>query len=122
MRSMLLVAALAATMLAGCTDPATPEYTTPSMDDQERYVIPVGPDGQNIFGIKYAKVPVGSTVVWVSDGGAEPHNVKSDDGLFESTISADPWEFEYTFTDAGTFAYHCLPHVGVGMTGEVLVE
>jgi plastocyanin len=121
MKSLFLIAILAAVALSGCTEP-TIEYTTPDMDDQGRYVIPVDPDGTNVFGIKYAKVPVGATVVWTFEGGPEPHNVKADDASFDSEISNDAWEFEHTFDTAGTFGYFCVPHQSVGMNAEILVE
>ncbi len=121
MKALLVAALVAAVAFAGCTG-ETSKYTTPEMDDQGRYVIEVGPDGLNTFAIRFAKVPVGATVVWTYAGGAEPHNVKADDGSFENPISADAWEFEHTFTEAGTYGYHCVPHQSVGMVGEILVE
>lgn len=121
MKALLVTALIAAVALAGCTD-GDSKYTVPEQDDQGRYVIPVGPDGQNVFGIRYAKVPVGATVVWVNEGEGEPHNVEATDGRFSSEISKDAWEFEWTFDEAETFTYFCLPHQSVGMAGEILVE
>ncbi len=121
MKSLVMATLVLSIALAGCAGNAI-EYTTPPQDEQGRYVIEVGPNGQNVFGIKYAKVPVGSTVVWTYDGSGEPHNVEAEDGSFKSEISKDAWEFEHTFTEAGEVAYHCLPHLGVGMKGSILVE
>lgn len=121
MKAMLVAALFAVVAFAGCTEPAS-KYTVPDQDDEGRYVIEVGPDGLNTFAIRFAEVPVGATVVWTYAGGAEPHNVKADDGSFENPISADAWEFEHTFTEAGTFGYHCVPHQSVGMVGEIFVE
>ena len=59
-------------------------------------------------------ITVGTTVTWTNTTGA-PHTVTSDDGTsFDSNIntpiSANGGMFSFTFTKAGTFAYHCQIH------------
>ena len=54
------------------------------------------------------KIVVGETVTWTNSGGS--HNVASSTGLFRNEISADPWQFQFTFNTAGTFAYVCQQH------------
>ncbi len=59
-------------------------------------------------------ITVGTTVTWTNTTSA-PHTVTSDDGTsFDSTIntpiSANGGTFSFTFTKAGTFAYHCQIH------------
>jgi amicyanin len=59
-------------------------------------------------------IKVGTTVTWTNTTGA-PHTVTSNDGTsFDSgintPISANGGTFSFTFTKAGTFAYHCQIH------------
>lgn len=83
----------------------------------------------DIEGDDFAKptitIPVGTTIRWTNlDYGA--HTVTSDTGLFDSS-ALSPAEgelinasFSYTFTEPGTFDYHCSIHPD--MTGKVIVE
>ena len=61
---------------------------------------------------------VNSTVVWTNNDGS-PHTVTSNGGTFDSGNMAPGQSFTYTFTSAGTFAYHCTYHPW--MTGTVVV-
>jgi len=61
-------------------------------------------------------VPVGSTVVWTHNGSL-PHTVTADDGSFDSGTLQNGEAFEFTFTQAGTFLYHCEFHGGSGGQG-----
>ena len=59
-------------------------------------------------------ITVGTTVTWTNKTSA-PHTVTSDDGTsFDSgnsnPIAANGGTFSFTFTKAGTFAYHCQIH------------
>ena len=54
-------------------------------------------------------VPVGTTVTVRNDDGA-PHTFTADDGSFDSGSIAGGDTFEFTFTEAGTFAFHCNIH------------
>ncbi len=65
-------------------------------------------------------INVGDTVVWTNAGGI--HTVTGDgadpicgDGTVATSCS-------HTFNSAGTFGYHCIPHVGFGMVGSVTVQ
>ena len=51
----------------------------------------------------------GTTVVWTNETKA-PHTVTSDNGAFGSGIINPGQTFSFTFTTAGTFAYHCSIH------------
>jgi plastocyanin len=74
-------------------------------------------------------ITVGQTVTWTWAEGALAHNVTPDDvankippgeaGLFDA-----PHTYSYTFTQPGTYHYHCSNHGaagGVGMSGTVVV-
>jgi plastocyanin len=67
-------------------------------------------------------VPVGANVTWTNTG-KRPHTVSADDGSFDSG-RLDPGEqFSHTFTQPGTYTYHCGFHpemIGtITVTGEV---
>ena len=66
-------------------------------------------------------VTLGDTVEWNNQGGF--HTVTSDDGLFNSgDASSEPFKFTHTFTQVGSFKYHCEIHDELGMVGTVIVE
>ena len=83
----------------------------------------------DIDGISFSKpivtISVGGTVRWTNLG-YDYHVVTSDAGLFESHTLRDAEtepinaSFSYTFTEPGTFYYHCSIHPE--MTGIVIVE
>jgi plastocyanin len=71
----------------------------------------------------------GDTVTWVWVEGS--HSTTSDDCMFcPCTCTWDsgvqdtgcpPYQFQFTFTTAGEYDYHCIPHVFLGMSGTVTV-
>ena len=65
-------------------------------------------------------IKVGTTVQWVNDGPSE-HSTTSDTGLWNSGGLTPPagtggysatasQTFQFTFTQTGTFTYHCMFH------------
>jgi plastocyanin len=64
-------------------------------------------------------VAVGSTVQWTNNDPVA-HTSTSDNGLWDSTAISPGNSFKFTFTSAGTFAYHCAIHPG--MLGSVIVD
>jgi len=64
-----------------------------------------------------AAVKVGETVRWVWGGGVQ-HDVVGDG--FESTLQSTG-RFDHTFTEAGTFTYHCEVHPST-MKGTITVS
>ncbi len=79
----------------------------------------------NFFAPASVTVNVGDTVIWVRKAGF--HNVRADDGSFRlgDPSTGDPsssWvTASHTFTQTGTFKYHCEVH-GLSMSGEVVVR
>lgn len=63
-------------------------------------------------------VKVGTTVTWTNQDSAA-HTVTSDTGLFDSGNMPQGKSFSYTFTTAGTYAYHCTYHAM--MKGSIVV-
>ena len=64
-------------------------------------------------------IKVGDTVTWVNED-APQHDVVADNGEFKSDLFDEGQTFSFTFTQAGTYPYHCSIHPG--MTGTVIVE
>lgn len=73
------------------------------------------------FSPRFPTITAGSTVCWQNTGGPA-HTVTSDDNgqTFNSNLGPGQ-SFEFTFTTAGSFPYHCIPHLADGMTGTITV-
>lgn len=70
------------------------------------------------FNPQNATILAGNTVVWTNNDKVT-HDVTIDNGLFDHDIT--PGEsFSYTFTEKGTYGYHCDIHTG--MTGTIVVQ
>jgi plastocyanin len=54
-------------------------------------------------------VKVGQMVKWKNEG-QEAHTVTAEDGSFDSGSMAPGAEFQFTFSQPGTFAHTCTPH------------
>jgi plastocyanin len=63
-------------------------------------------------------IKVGTTVKWTNQDSVA-HTVTSDTGLFDSGDLAAGDTFSFTFTQSGTFAYHCTMHPS--MTATIIV-
>jgi pseudoazurin len=84
--------------------------------------------GRMYFEPKVLHVNPGDTVTWVNNL-AEEHNIISfPDGYPEGAANfhsplfekaGDQWSA--TFTVEGTYEYHCLPHLPMGMHGTIIV-
>lgn len=64
-------------------------------------------------------VPVGATVTWVNNDPVA-HTASSDTGVWDSGVIQPGASYSHTFTQAGTFTYHCRIHpsmMGVVMVG-----
>jgi plastocyanin len=69
-------------------------------------------------------IPVGATVRWLNNS-TVTHTVTPDNGTlpgsWASASLVGASAFQHTFTVAGTFGYHCIPHEAAGMKGAVIV-
>lgn len=69
----------------------------------------------------------GDTVTWVN-AQDDMHNVMSESlpkgvKAFESPmLEKKGQKWSYTFTQSGSYAFHCHPHAGAGMRGTVIVD
>jgi len=118
------------TPTAQSTPRPTPTRTPTPVAQGQTFVVNVGQNGLNFVdqtsGSNMTRIHVGDTVRWVWVGGS--HSTTSGgcsggcrpDGLWDSGTGSGK-TFERKFTQAGTFAYHCIPH-GAAMTGTVVVQ
>ncbi|WP_089245523.1 plastocyanin/azurin family copper-binding protein [Rhodococcoides kyotonense] len=95
----------------GCSAPAE-EASAPEYPNQVTVV-------NRAYSPQAITVRVGDTVTWVFDDGGMTHDVVADDRSFRSPLMVSD-TFAHTFTEPGTFTYHCTPHPD--MIGTVIVE
>lgn len=55
-------------------------------------------------------IPVGTRVVWTNQQPGVAHTITSDTGVWDSGTLQTGATFAFTFTQVGTFAYHCVTH------------
>jgi plastocyanin len=74
---------------------------------------------QIVFAPAEVRIRRGQTVEWIN---SDPtvHTVTADDGSWGSELIQEGGRFSRTFTEAGRFPYHCIPHPM--MRGVVVVE
>ncbi|MCU4750853.1 plastocyanin/azurin family copper-binding protein [Halobacteria archaeon AArc-curdl1] len=81
--------------------------------------------GDNYYEPENLAIEPGTTVVWEWVGVAD-HNINPSDQPDGADWEGHPdlkadGDYEYTFTEEGTYEYVCDPHVGVGMVGSIEV-
>ncbi len=75
----------------------------------------------DFFSPKTLNIQVGDTVVWTSTVTAA-HTVTSDTGAWTQINFNVPGDNgSHTFMSPGTYNYHCIYHVSVGMVGTIQV-
>jgi len=98
----------------------------------EEHIVRIVSEYENLrmtFVPKHLTVRSGDTVTWINEA-AEEHNVFSyPDGVpkgaeyLKSPIMTKAGEkWSYPFRTAGTYEYHCIPHLPMGMHGQVVVD
>jgi plastocyanin len=65
------------------------------------------------------QISTGSTVTWVNNDTVQ-HTVTSDTNVFDSGPIDPGGKFTYTFTQSGSFSYHCGIHKS--MTASITVQ
>jgi plastocyanin len=96
----------------------TPEATQPTSPAAAGVVMV-----NTAFEPQQIEVPAGTTITWTNQD-SESHTVTAGprdapSGLFDSGEIAGGGTFSFTFTEPGTYEYHCTPHEG--MDGTVVV-
>src|SRR5262245_49033290 len=84
--------------------------------------------GRMYFEPKVLYIDPGDTVTWVNRGDEEHDIITFPDGYpegadaFHSPMFQHAGEqWSHTFTTPGTYEYHCLPHLPMGMHGMIIV-
>ena len=100
------------TPTAGTT--STPAATATQAGNTQTVMIITDSSGSFAFSPASLTIKAGTTVTWKNTTAA-PHTVTSDDGKSFDSRSDNPiapqsGTFSFTFTTAGTFAYHCAIH------------
>ena len=105
-------------LLAGLAACGSDDPTDPGDDDMVTVTL-----GDFFFNPANLTIDVGTTVRWVNNTSTE--HTATPDGHSEWqewSTDASGQSFEHTFNSAGTYAYFCTPHQGVGMEGVIEVE
>jgi plastocyanin len=117
--ALLIMAVLLASSLAGCstdnTDVSTETGDSPGDVSASDSIAISG----NAFSPSELTIAVDDKVTWTNSDGVS-HTATADDGTFDSGNLAKDDSYSYTFTTAGTFAYHCNIHAS--MTATITVE
>jgi len=106
------ISTTAATSTTGTT--STPTASATQTGNGQTVMIIIGSSGSFAFSPATLTIKAGTTVTWKNTTSVG-HTVTSDDGKsFDSgtsnPIAAQGGTFSFTFTKAGTFAYHCEIH------------
>ncbi len=112
-------------MVSCSANPAATQAATQALNTEPTMASPASETTAqiNISGFAFdpptLTVKEGTTVTWTNN---DPtiHTVTSDTGVFDSGDLAQGATFSYTFTTAGTYAYHCTPH-HARMSGTIIV-
>ena len=120
MRASLLLALVAAVALAAVASCVSERQTTTAPGGQtvsncqlplDSAITPVAIQGF-AFIPPEIHVRAGTTVTWINcePPGTPDHTTTSDGGVWGSDLLAPGASFSFTFTQVGTFPYHCTPH------------
>jgi plastocyanin len=116
------VAVIAASLgILGCSkDSSNPSGTSSSSQNPQ----PSQSNTVTMINISYSPstltVSKGTTVTWQNNDGVT-HTSTSDDGLWDTGNIAPRTSKGVTFSNAGTFKYHCTIH-GPNMSGTIVVR
>ncbi len=92
----------------GPTDPTIADCNLPVDERVVGSVVVVVRDFE--FVPREIRVAPGTKVTWINCGPDAAHTATSDTRVFDSPLLAPGRAFTYTFTQAGTFPYFCVPH------------
>ncbi len=97
----------------------------------EEHIVRIVSDYDNlrmIFVPKFLQIDPGDRVTWINEANEEHNVITFPDGFpkgakpFQSQIMTRAGEqWSYQFEVSGTYEYHCIPHLPMGMHGMVVV-
>ena len=116
--SLLLIFTIAC---GGSSSPSSPTPASPSPGSSSTVSIPNGASflTTTAFSPDVDDVTVGTTVTWTNND-STAHTSVSDQPGWDSGSFAPGRSFSFTFSNAGTFTYHCAIHPG--MVGTIVVH
>jgi plastocyanin len=112
-----IVFVISAMLLSACS-PKAPvvQATQAATTDQTGSATTAAINMQNFaFSPDTLTIKAGTTVTWTNQDDVN-HTVTSYTGLFDSGELGKGGTFSYTFTQPGTYKYHCIPHVNMVAT------
>jgi plastocyanin len=114
--SIILVAAL---FITACSDSPSAPSNPPA--GSTTVTIPSGASTQTTtaFGTNPLMISTGTTVSWLNNDNTT-HTAVADGNQWNSGNIAPGGRFNFTFTSAGTFPYHCQIHPN--MIGTIVVQ
>jgi len=133
-KKVLLFIVLAGLLMSGLlavTSCGTSSTTTAPNTDSQTKPPPGGTTGSDFkpgpdisienfaFSPDTVTTAIGTTVTWTNKDSVN-HTVTSQTGVFDSGTLSNGGSFSFTFTQAGTFEYHCSIHTS--MHGTVIVQ
>ncbi len=103
----------------------------PAAAGAAEHVVRIISDYQNVrmyFKPKLLHIQPGDTVVWVNEV-AEEHNVitypdgypRGAEAIVSPYLKDKDERWSVTLTVPGTYQYHCIPHLPMGMNGSIVV-
>ena len=122
LRKTLLVAAIAASVWScgGAKSPAQPSFPPVPAGTNTVLIPNTGPygTGTSSFSPTSITVPVNTTVTW-GNNDLNAHTTTSDANFWTASLDGGQ-TYQFRFTTAGTYEYHCSIHAS--MKGTVIVQ
>jgi plastocyanin len=123
--SIVMAGIISAVLLAGCSSNSSgysaPNTTTTIASNSSTSA--ANQTAVTISGFAFSPqtltVAKGATVAWTNND-STTHTVTSDTGVWDSGNLAQGKAFSYTFSQTGTFQYHCKIHSS--MTAKIVVQ
>ncbi len=119
------VALLVVLVITDCSSPTSYSYggnppPPPPPGNSPNTVVMSGTS----FGPSSLTIKKGTAVTWQNASGAygTTHTATSDSGAFDTGGIPPGGSKSITFSVAGTFPYHCIYHVSMGMRGTIIVQ
>lgn len=103
----------------------------PGVTSAEEHIVRIISDYENlrmVFDPKHLQIEPGDRVTWINEVDEEHNVITFPDGFpkgakaFQSQIMTRAGEqWSYQFEVPGTYEYHCIPHLPMGMHGMIVV-
>lgn len=104
----------------------------PIVTNAEEHIVRIVSDYDNlrmVFDPKHLQIEPGDRVTWINEADEEHNVITFPDGFpkgavaFQSQIMTRAGEqWSYRFEVPGTYEYHCIPHLPMGMHGMIIVD